>query len=283
MTILKKDSRNLFLFFLFTLLWTWGFGFLPVLLGITGTALGTFLFYFGGGAPSVVALFFVFLTYSREERNDYFKRCFSLRQMGIKPWIFLFLFFGFIAVVGIVIAIYGFGMEAPGMEFLKILAQKPYMLPAVIVISIISGPLNEEFGWRGYALDKLIIRFGFYKASLLLGFIWGIWHLPWYFTPNQAQYDLLQASLWNAFLFIPSSIVLCFVVNMVYVYTNRSILAGAMTHMMSNLLTSQLLAPYSAGMGTVIRYVSILCCFLIAVYTMCSKSFQRKLQECFPD
>lgn len=36
---------------------------------------------------------------------------------------------------------------------------------------------GEELGWRGYLLDALR-PLGFWKASLLIGIIWGIWHAP---------------------------------------------------------------------------------------------------------
>ena len=91
--IKSSDRKHLFLFFTITLAWTWGFGFAPVFMGIEGTPLGTFLFYFGGGAPSVTALFIVFLTYSREQRKDYFIRCYSFRYMGIKWLVLTVLFF----------------------------------------------------------------------------------------------------------------------------------------------------------------------------------------------
>ena len=84
---MKKDlmsTKNLVLFFILTLAWTWICGFIPVVLGLTGTGVGTFIFYFGGGAPSVVALFIVFLTYPKNLRKDYFRRCFSLRRAGWK-------------------------------------------------------------------------------------------------------------------------------------------------------------------------------------------------------
>lgn len=80
----NKEMKHLVLFIIITLFWTWSFGFIPVVLRIEGTTLGTFLFYFGGGAPSVTALFFVFLTYSKEQKRDYFKRSFSFRYMGLK-------------------------------------------------------------------------------------------------------------------------------------------------------------------------------------------------------
>ncbi len=38
--------------------------------------------------------------------------------------------------------------------------------------------LGEEFGWRGTALPEAQSRFGPVSASLLVGFLWGMWHLP---------------------------------------------------------------------------------------------------------
>lgn len=38
--------------------------------------------------------------------------------------------------------------------------------------------IGEEFGWRGYAQEKLIKQFGLNRGLILLGVIWGYWHLP---------------------------------------------------------------------------------------------------------
>lgn len=78
------SDKYLVMFFGLTLAWTWICGFIPVIFGFTGTGSGTFIFYFGGGAPSVIALFLVFLTYPGDKRKDYFRRCFSLSQAGWK-------------------------------------------------------------------------------------------------------------------------------------------------------------------------------------------------------
>ena len=273
----RKSKRNLILFFTVTLLWTWSCGFLPVILGIRGTPMGSFLFYFGGGAPSVTALFLVFFTYERSRRKDYFKRCFRVSGNILKWLGFTALFFAAAAGLGLWIAVKIQGLPMPGMNFLKAIAANPLNLLLVLFLSVISGPLNEEFGWRGYALDPLLLRLGFVKANLVLGFIWAIWHLAWFFTPGQAQYNMLENSLLDALAFIPSSIALCFVVTFVYIKTDRSILAGAMVHMLSNLMGSQLLSPYDTQVGTVIRLVNILFCTALAVYAVRSPRFQREL------
>lgn len=274
-----NSSKNLLRFFAITLLWTWIVGFIPVLFGITGTTIGIVIFYFGGGAPSVVALFLVFITYPKEARREYFIRCFSLKRMGMKWFVWTILFYAAVAVTGIFISVSLLGYEMPQMLWLRMAVAKPYIIPLLLFFSVISGPLNEEFGWRGYSLDRLLIRLGFSRASLVLGFIWAIWHLAWYFTPGQAQYDLLQSSLLDAVMFIPSTIILSFVVSFVYINTKRSIFAGAFVHMVSNFLTSQLLSPYSSETSSIIRYVSIAFSLVVIAYCVCSEKFKSKVES----
>lgn len=68
-------------------------------------------------------------------------------------------------------------------------AGEAYVLPiAFVYILLLGGPLQEEFGWRGYALDPLIERLGALAGSLGLGIVWGIWHLPWFYMPSMTMY-----------------------------------------------------------------------------------------------
>lgn len=46
------------------------------------------------------------------------------------------------------------------------------------VLAMLLIPLGEELGWRGFAQQRLETRLGALNASLVLGALWALWHLP---------------------------------------------------------------------------------------------------------
>ncbi|WP_435159221.1 CPBP family intramembrane glutamic endopeptidase [Amycolatopsis sacchari] len=54
-------------------------------------------------------------------------------------------------------------------------------LPALVLQMITTG-LAEEPGWRDFALPHLQPRFGALRGTLILGPLWGFWHLPLFLT-----------------------------------------------------------------------------------------------------
>ena len=58
------------------------------------------------------------------------------------------------------------------------------MLAATLVSTLTLGQSGEEVGWRGYALPRMAARLGLGPASLILGVIWALWHLPLFFLPG---------------------------------------------------------------------------------------------------
>jgi membrane protease YdiL (CAAX protease family) len=52
----------------------------------------------------------------------------------------------------------------------------PSNIQAIIGMIVVS--LGEEIGWRGFALPRLQSRHGPLNASLILGVLWAIWHIP---------------------------------------------------------------------------------------------------------
>jgi membrane protease YdiL (CAAX protease family) len=61
-------------------------------------------------------------------------------------------------------------------------------LPKVVMVFLIVS-LWEEIGWMGFALPRLQDRYGPLMASVVLGVLWALWHLPAYFNSTQVVAD----------------------------------------------------------------------------------------------
>jgi membrane protease YdiL (CAAX protease family) len=67
-------------------------------------------------------------------------------------------------------------------------------LPALVMTALLGGG-QEEFGWRGYVLPRLEARFSPVTATLILGILWGLWHLPIVAADPEFQHGLDVAAL----------------------------------------------------------------------------------------
>lgn len=78
---------------------------------------------------------------------------------------------------------------ASGLEYLLgahgVVRFQPINALSLLVFVLVVG---EEIGWRGFALPRLLQRFGPWSASILLGLAWAVWHLPLFFMPGMPQY-----------------------------------------------------------------------------------------------
>ncbi|MBX3080527.1 MAG: CPBP family intramembrane metalloprotease [Anaerolineae bacterium] len=252
---MSKESRNLLIFFIATFIWTWAF-YVPI--AISGNSPYTMpwmvLLIIGGAGPSIVGVTMVLLTYDKQQRGDYWRRCFSLKRITPLWWAVIFLMFPIVVTVSVAID-RALGGSMPGMQQLQDLVANPAAIPLTVLISFMSGPWSEEFGWRGYALDPMLKRFGTIAGSVVLGLIWGIWHLPLYFMPAtwHGKMGFQLAGFWT---FIGVNIALALIMTWVYKYTKRSILAAMLLHFGAN-FTMQLIAP-SSDQVEIIRVILLL-------------------------
>jgi hypothetical protein len=96
---------------------------------------------------------------------------------------------------------------------------------AYVWLFFLGGPVGEEFGWS-YLSDRLDEKFPLFGATLLLGVIWGFWHLPLFYliVPGLLQHYLP----FYAFLFF--SICVRFLFAWAYHKANRNILSNLLIH-----------------------------------------------------
>jgi membrane protease YdiL (CAAX protease family) len=84
--------------------------------------------------------------------------------------------------------------------------------------------LTEESAWRGFALPRLQVRFNSLNASLILGLIWGFWHVPLFFMPGSFQSTISFPG------FILSTLAMSVLTTWIYNHSHGSVLITAIFH-----------------------------------------------------
>ncbi|PFO67555.1 CPBP family intramembrane metalloprotease [Bacillus cereus] len=95
--------------------------------------------------------------------------------------------------------------------------------------NFLAGPLGEELGWRGFAQIELQKRHSPLKASLIIGFWWGMWHLPIWFTTGFVGVDLFKY-----ILFFMTSIISIKIVMTAFYNLNQNLIIPIIIHQFFN-------------------------------------------------
>lgn len=96
-----------------------------------------------------------------------------------------------------------------------------------LAVTMVIGPI-EEFGWRGLALPLLQRRFAPLWAGLLLGIVWGFWHLPAFLLSGTPQ------SAWSFTPFLVGSVAISLIVTPLFNASRGSILLPMLLHFQLN-------------------------------------------------
>jgi hypothetical protein len=137
---------------------------------------------------------------------------------------------------------------------LSVLSNPPYALVGFFVILLTGGPLQEEFGWRGYALPRLQSRYSALTASLVVGFFWWLWHLPAVFVPGKFMTNHLGLFAALAVVLMLTSILFTWIYN----HTHGSVLAAMVCHASMNWAIWVLLPSMKVNLAIIVGWILFL-------------------------
>jgi membrane protease YdiL (CAAX protease family) len=123
------------------------------------------------------------------------------------------------------------------------------LIPVILAIRVLTDGVGEETAWRGVALPRMLQHTNAVVASLCLGVVWALWHLPLIFTSGAV---MAGDSIPLLLGLLPAEAI---VYTWLYQHTNRSILAAALFHGLIGLLVTTSPAAEAGGHPEVIRLI----------------------------
>jgi CAAX protease family protein len=134
------------------------------------------LFILAVYSPGFAGVFLVWHYCGLKGLGSFFRRL-SLWRAPLLWWLFL--------VLGIPLLFYA-GAAIKGSQSDPFPFSPWYQVLPAMAVALFIGPI-EEFGWRGLALPLLQRRFAPFWAGLILGVIWGVWHIPAFLLSGTPQ------------------------------------------------------------------------------------------------
>jgi len=230
------EPRNLVLFFLIAFGWSWLFWWLLFLSGIVRMPAGISIQNIDLGSswwliplsllspygPTIAAFVITGITEGKPAMKALWKRFWN-RSLSLK-WLFIILlFFPTLRLVANLVSRILDGQAYPILTS----PNQPWMFIIPLIFNgLIHGGMSEEFGWRGYVLPRFQAKWNALISSLILGVIWGVWHLPLLLAGVGSANSVVELLSWQALVAI--------FFTWVFNNTNGSILAVVIFHAMVN-------------------------------------------------
>ena len=140
------------------------------------------------------------------------------------------------------------------------------IVPVMVLVTIVLA-FGEEAGWRGYLLPLLQSRLSALSASLVVGVVWFLWHIPLLYLPGQQN----GGEAFPIVLFGATVILSSVLYTWLYNNTRGSVLAVTLLHAGLNIWgplvalhpaeTGEVLSAYVLTVGWAIVVVSLVIVF----------------------
>jgi membrane protease YdiL (CAAX protease family) len=164
-------------------------------------------------------------------------------------------------VTAIAVSVTAFGAPSPAVSF----TLAGVVLGEFVRVLFLGGPVGEELGWRGFALPRLQQRRNALDASIVLGLVWGLWHLPLYFVLGTGQSEILRAGASPAFAiggFVGWTIGLSVLLTWLFNQTGGSLIVVMLFHAAVNLAV---FLPTAVGSGGAAAFMNVIITWLVAI------------------
>lgn len=161
-------------------IWIFAYFFTPVSF-IAATLAGAWI-------PSLVALYLIYVNHGKVALITFLKKLW----VPVKWYWYGIVLFSIPLIYGMSVWLHQMmGGQIPPIKYpAGIPGETPVWL--VVVISYLvgiffGGPLAEDIGWRGYIVPKLHEKYSALSSAIIVGLLWMIWHVPFFFMEKGAQ------------------------------------------------------------------------------------------------
>ncbi len=212
--------------------------------------------------PFIAATILVYKKQKMKGVKQLLKLPFDLKKIKNKKWYFP------VIVLMPVVALVSFWY----MKIMGGAVPVPQLSPLSVFIFFFVyfiGAIGEEVGWSGYIINPMQNKYGALKASIIVGFIWAIWHIiPW----GQAH----QTANWIAW---QSTATILLRIIMVWLFNNtgKSVFAMVLFHTMIN-ISPYLIPTYGAHYNPFIFAVLLLLIVIIIIWLWDTQTLTRYRQ-----
>jgi uncharacterized protein len=178
-------NRSLLSFFVWAFAFSWAFWGIAVL-----SSLGMFtlpipnmvLVIIGAHGPLVSSMALTYRSGGWTAVKSFLRSGFNLR-LGLVWWLVILSLPFLLAALAVQINVVQSGFQPDT----TLLSQPLLIPPTFLMLFFLGGSFQEEFGWRGFALPRLLEKWNPLIASIVLGAVWGLWHLPLFHIADTSQ------------------------------------------------------------------------------------------------
>lgn len=211
--------------------------------------------------PIFSGFFLTFLSQGKEGLKAYFK--------PVLRWRISLRWYASLLILPLVIFIILWLLSFANSDYLPAIIRESGKIQLIFIglsIGFFGGGLFEEFGWTGFLMDKMNLN-RLITTGLIIGLIWGIWHLPITYFASVDENGVFSWAMFLPTLVFYMMILPIYRIIMVHVYyVNRSLVFSMLMHMGLTSTTVFIFLPNVIGDQLILYYIILFFGLVIGLF-----------------